>query len=82
MNRQGWLLLLLPDQRATSAIASRSACSIGSDVNSRTWRVCRSGRRRSAGFVLTAAMLHLAGTFGRWTGCSGARYHRRNIHSA
>jgi hypothetical protein len=28
------------------------------------------------------AMLQGAGTFGRWTGRSGARYHRQNIHSA
>src|SRR3989442_7397643 len=53
MTRDGCLLLLLPDQRATSAIASSAALSTGSSVTSRIWRVCRSGGRRSAGLVVT-----------------------------
>ena len=57
MNRHGWVLLLLPVQRATSAIASSSARSTGSSVNSRIWRVRRRGRSRSAGVSVIAPIL-------------------------
>ncbi len=69
MKRHGWLFWLLPVQRATSARAARSASSTGSSVNSRTWRVRRSGRTCSDG-SLTRAMVQ--GRRGE-TGCLAAR---------
>ena len=47
MNRHGCSFLLLPDQRATSVIASSSPSVSGSSVNSRIWRVRIRGRTRS-----------------------------------
>src|ERR1035437_10975066 len=48
MNRHGWEVLLLPDQRATSTMAASSVRETCLSRKSQTWRTRTSGRTRSA----------------------------------